>query len=382
MLHTILIAQPIFASQEERVPVEVRLPQANLCIEKGYYSQRCEVPRVKFLFDPDARFECSGCAKCCKTPWKVEIDRVTLDRYKGSILELHIKRETGRPALARTHDGRIVAAKNNNSCVFLGEANNCRLHSNLGEHIKPATCRMFPFILTPTPEGIVVGVSHYCNSVQDGQGRPLESYQEELEAQLEELSLPEAEVPIRVGNGRALDWATYLEFEKELLAAISSNSPEKALVGAFEGLSDWAEDPASERPALVGRKPRVDLSLVERLAQEFTGHPGLDSTQLETPDWLMEGSSAYVRHVILRKQLVAQPPMLELLAKLLVVPAVLLLSAGSPPTVEGFRAGLDKLEMALVHQQVDGFFGATHGVAAQVSFPTLPQQAGSGDDNI
>ena len=320
---------------------------------------------MKLIFDPDARFECSGCAKCCKTPWKVEVDRVTLDRYKGSILELRVKQELGKPPLVRTHDGKIVAAKEEGRCVLLGKDNECRFHYNLGEHFKPATCRLFPFILTPTPDGIVVGVSHYCNSVQKGEGRPLETYQEELEEQLAGFdSVPIAETRIRVAKDRSLEWAEYLHFESQLLTRLATLPAEEVLVSAFEGLSEWVEDATLEQPPLTGTRPRVDLSAVEQLARATSGAPYPDSD----PDWLTEGIKAYLQHVIFRKQLVAQPPLLETLAKLLVCPRILRLSAGTTPTLEGFRAGLDKIEMALVHQQGEELFG-TQEIAALVSLP-------------
>jgi len=57
-------------------------------------------------------------------------------------------------------DGRLRLEKGR--CVFLGEDQLCRLHSEFGMEVKPKVCRQFPMIAIRAEEGVRVGVDPAC----------------------------------------------------------------------------------------------------------------------------------------------------------------------------------------------------------------------------
>ena len=59
------------------------------------------------------------------------------------------------------------------SCVYLGEANQCRIHEHFGAARKPLLCRLYPFGFYPMGDRIGVDVSFACRAVSQGLGEPL-----------------------------------------------------------------------------------------------------------------------------------------------------------------------------------------------------------------
>jgi Fe-S-cluster containining protein len=86
---------------------------------------------------------------------------------------------SGRMALARKSDG---------SCIFLGAANQCRIHESFGEEAKPLLCRLYPFGFFAVGESVGVDVSFACRAVSQDRGEPLSSRLPEWNRLLENAS--------------------------------------------------------------------------------------------------------------------------------------------------------------------------------------------------
>lgn len=132
-------------------------------------------------------------------------------------------------------DGRFFARKDSEErCSFLTPQSLCQLHAEMGASAKPRGCRQFPFRLTRTPDGIFVGASFYCPSIQDNEGSPLADYRQELEELAADLPVWGAE-PLVVWRDVRLEWPVYRQLEEFLLAQSEME------VGLAQGLWSLAQ---------------------------------------------------------------------------------------------------------------------------------------------
>lgn len=222
----------------------------------------------------------------------------------------------------------------------------------------PRTCGQFPFVLRETPQGVVVGVSPLCRSVQSGQGQPLHHYSDWVQTLLEDKPPPVLPRKVAVSWGRGIDWEQYLQLESGLLA---NGQLAQALRQLRWELSLWACDPSrkeletdvpEETPdsflgwlenLLVGsllccleHDPGTNSSdlfryLVEDRPVSFPrfGWEGRFSElpqakQLQDVDWMRAEIAVYQRHLLERKFLVIRAPLLHNLCLLSVMPNFLL----------------------------------------------------------
>jgi len=161
------------------------------------------------LFPKDQRFECTQCGKCCGSDW---VARVDLEK-KPVLEEAFRKQKRGFMALRVLDDGRLATNKDHErgTCVFLEpEGTGCTLH---GTPAKPDSCLQFPFMLRETPDGVEIGVSHLCSSVQRNEGRPLEEYRSEIEDILSRRSPNVIPQLVSISWGKGLNWASYKRLE-------------------------------------------------------------------------------------------------------------------------------------------------------------------------
>src|SRR5688500_17392162 len=104
---------------------------------------------VHFEAPENVRFTCTKCGDCCRT-WNVALatgERESIEALDWTTREIDLVDAVvtvqlpGQPwpprhRLARHDDG---------ACVFLGKANQCRIHEHFGADAKPLVCRMYPF---------------------------------------------------------------------------------------------------------------------------------------------------------------------------------------------------------------------------------------------
>lgn len=301
--------------------------------ETGRQQRRARTATPTLIFTSDQHFECDQCGRCQRSSW---------------------------PALRQTSNGSEplepidFPATNGNSQSPGSRPDFCRLDSQ----DDPRTCGQFPFLLRETPDGIVVGVSPLCRSVQQGKGQKLEHYASWVKALIEER--PPAVLPRKVAVtwGRGIEWSQYKQFEAKLLEAedfdaslralrwslslwachpgereiTPANSPappekfllwlDNLLVGAL--LCCLEHDPSAHSSELFG-------NLVDDKPVRFArvGWKGRFSTlalspRLQNVDWIRDEAARYQRLLIERKFLTIRTPLLHNLCLLSVLPSFLL----------------------------------------------------------
>lgn len=300
-----------------------RRDQGYPSVETGRQKRRPRSPDAPLLFASEQRFECEQCGRCRRSQWPA-----TRQAAEPMVEPLAFPSIGERPEFCQLENG--------------------------GE---PGRCGQFPFLLRETRDGIVVGVSPLCRSVQAGRGKPLSHYANWVRQWVRER--PPAVLPrkVPVTWGRGLDWTWYGELEESLLAASSLDDALRAarwnlslwachpgqreLVGSAEGRPDsflaWLEnllvgallcclehDPAADSSQLfrnlVDDKP-VSFARVgwKGRFSELAGCKVLDEV-----DWIFEETARYQRALIERKFLVVRTPLLHNLCLLSVLPDLLL----------------------------------------------------------
>ncbi len=219
-------------------------------------------------------------------------------------------------------NGRFFARKDSqDSCTFLSAEQRCQLHSELGAQAKPQGCRQFPFRLTRTPDGIFVGTSFTCPSIQQNQGEPLGQFRDELEPMATTLPLWGAE-GLTVWRETRLAWSDYRMLEDFLL---QREVVEAGLGQGLWALAQWSLNPELplrgylERGAAALEPPDEPLMLMEhhwfsKLLEHCQEKPAL---RREAPAAPLD---RYLRALLHGKMLVNRRPLLGNLALLYLVP--------------------------------------------------------------
>ncbi|MBM3461279.1 MAG: YkgJ family cysteine cluster protein [Armatimonadetes bacterium] len=181
---------------------------------------------MAFIFPEGQRFDCGSCTKCCRGAWNIHVDPASYEQVHGSGLYQKLEKAYGQPpmymdepepgqktALTLMHEG---------GCVFLDKDRLCSIHKFLGAKAKPLGCRQFPFVLRPTPDGTVVGVSFFCSAVQHNSGRPLPEHVEELEGLAKEYRHAGVGFrPISLYGDLTISWQSYKILEDMATSCLS-----------------------------------------------------------------------------------------------------------------------------------------------------------------
>lgn len=178
------------------------------------------------------------CGRCCRV-WAVSVDKKTAGRIKstglyGEITTLYPDREVFHQAKST---GRLFVGKVDSRCIML-EGNLCRIHRDLSPEMKPDVCRMFPFILVPTPDGVFAGVSFYCPSISENTGDPLEEYRPMAEEILRKMNpvLPDSKEEIPLGKSRYIEWSSYTALEEFILQCLDEADIINGIWKAIDGI--------------------------------------------------------------------------------------------------------------------------------------------------
>ena len=136
-----------------------------------------------------ADYRCGNSGVCCSSRWAIPVepdserrigDGLRLGRLRLSDADDTIvsggsvpgppAAEYGaiawsRPAPDPAHGTHVVLRTDTGGrCIFLGrnEGRGCVVHRQLGEAALPSACRQFPRVVTLTPLGVSLTLSHYC----------------------------------------------------------------------------------------------------------------------------------------------------------------------------------------------------------------------------
>jgi len=128
--------------------------------------------------DPDQRFACAGCGRCCKR-WEILVTTAEVESYRqhdaARWFREHRDADEGAAfdpfePVAGWRGYHRIRKRGDGACGFLSPAGRCRIHEELGGHRKPLTCRMFPYSFHPAPAAVIVKTSFGCPTVVANQG--------------------------------------------------------------------------------------------------------------------------------------------------------------------------------------------------------------------
>ena len=141
-----------------------------------------KTPRVRAL-SLHAAYRCRDTGACCTSGWAIPVEPETEDRLRAALRSgaLRLPRRAGPDAalpspdpgvgLRRVdglpHGARVVLRTDEaGRCAFFDPSRRpsglCAVHGGLGEDALPSSCRQFPRVVTLTPLGVSVTLSHYC----------------------------------------------------------------------------------------------------------------------------------------------------------------------------------------------------------------------------
>lgn len=254
-----------------------------------------------FRLPADLDFACTQCGRCCRDKWEIRVDAPSaqrllaqdwsrLDPPLGGVVpfqprKLPVQGGPGADDLPFT-----VARRANNACVFLDAKNLCGIHKTLGLEAKPRVCQQFPFLFADGPDGVTVGLSHYCPGVVRREGAtapPLEGQLAEIRRlHGQALRVARADGSVLADEELPLAWADYVAVEglfDQLLAAPEADPAVAvgACAVAASMLVDflWKKKGGKEAPPLGGGRDfvtgwrRLGVSRIHEIASRQKPSP-------------------------------------------------------------------------------------------------------------
>jgi Fe-S-cluster containining protein len=169
------------------------------------------VPAV--LLDPEQRFTCQQCGRCCRRGWDIALTPGEVKAYRQAKAERYYREREGSPEGADTDPFdplpggyARIRKREDGACGFLSPENRCRIHEELGAERKPLTCRLFPFRFHPAEGAAVLTASFCCPTVVKNVGTPLAAASPEIAALRKawEHECPERGLAVELVEGRRL----------------------------------------------------------------------------------------------------------------------------------------------------------------------------------
>jgi len=122
----------------------------------------------------------------------------------------------GTPGMAR------IRKRDDGACVFLSDANRCRIHEELGAAKKPLTCRLYPYAFHQAADAVVVTASFGCPTIVANEGTPVSNASQELESLRQEWFAihPSQAPPLELVKGRSLDTRSLFLLRQNLMAML------------------------------------------------------------------------------------------------------------------------------------------------------------------
>ena len=111
-------------------------------------------------------YRCRHAGACCTSGWDIPVEPEVEERLQAAMRsDRCFRRVVGLPQGARV----VLRTDDAGRCVFLDPRRRpsglCTIHRDLGEDALPSACRHFPRVVTLTPLGVSVTLSHYCPTV-------------------------------------------------------------------------------------------------------------------------------------------------------------------------------------------------------------------------
>jgi Fe-S-cluster containining protein len=196
---------------------------------------------------PDTGWSCRSCARCCSEHHllgpvtKQERDAI-LAGFDG--LSERKLADGANFLLLPTGDERelYLIRPRDGFCPYLDQADGrCVVHARLGEDVKPAVCRMFPFHVTRTPDGWDAGLSLTCPTVARGDGPDPTPEVQAIVSKLPVFHRLVHDAPqvVALDDGVRVPWSDYRAWENEALKVIGDTGRPvgEAWLGAVRALA-------------------------------------------------------------------------------------------------------------------------------------------------
>ncbi len=141
------------------------------------------------LLDPQQRFTCRQCGRCCRRGWDIALTPSEVDAYRKAGVARLFRASLEQAAGTEPEPWEPIPGyashlrlrkRADGACGFLSPENRCRIHEELGADRKPLTCRLFPFRFHPTGGPPVVTASFCCPTVIANQGALLATQAQKL----------------------------------------------------------------------------------------------------------------------------------------------------------------------------------------------------------
>lgn len=326
-------------------------------------------------FDPKQNYDCLMCGRGCRAGWDIPVEPEVVANLENQPLVLRIIQEQG-PVFRKVEDQVFIQnSKDCPNCRFLAEDQLCSIHREMGFEAKPATCKLFPFVMTETPEGVFAGVTYYCTATRQNHGRNLSAHEADLRVQLEHGAPINkvADDGLVITNRYYVSYRDYLALERELLARAERVGLREALAQATLGLACvmaglpvledgveaigqklpemWNHPAIPPGPSARQLRSLTDLQLcdyfkfsLERSAWDEVEAGLYDGTAFALPHYNWRGTltelnaladdrfdgdiDRYLSHLVWRKGLIVHPPLLPSLLQFTMLPQFLKVHAG------------------------------------------------------
>lgn len=302
----------------------------------------------------EQNYDCVQCGRSCQAGWDIAVEEPVRRQLEGHPLTLRVIQERGA-ALVEKKSGPVLSMTP--ACGYLEPDLLCGVHRHIGVQAKPHICRLFPYILSSTPEGTYVGVSYSCTAARQNLGRPLSVQGQEVAELLRTGTTVNVvgEDGLTVHASWFTQWSDYRRLENQLLERAErvgiQGALSEALMGVARQVASWNKPRnTSPRPApeeLTGcmeADPAMLMMVRRELWNQLSEHllPELDGVEGSVREHFQKVTESlggldgveplstpevekYLRHLVFRKQLVIHPTLLSNLCLLDFLPTFLAL---------------------------------------------------------
>jgi Fe-S-cluster containining protein len=201
---------------------------------------------------------------CCSSGWDIPVEPEIEDRLRAALGRGELRRPiraAGQDPFRRVsglpHGARVVVrADAAGRCVFLDPERGrlCTVHQELGVHALASACRDFPRIVTLTPNGYSIALSHYCPTAaallfRDGPATTIEVDPPAFPTDwpYEGLDARESVGPL-LRPGVMMGWAAHARWEWHAVQTLTRTDLEPArAIGLLAGQAETARAWTPER---------------------------------------------------------------------------------------------------------------------------------------
>ncbi len=145
------------------------------------------------VLDPETKFSCGSCTKCCDQPWGTLIERdkaEALKQHDFSAYPQLVGKEFYHADKETPEEYYVLAKGEGTRCLFLDADGLCIIHKEMGPEAKPYPCLKFPYTVSETPIDDRISVDFGCPAVQSMRGPQLSEQLEDIQTVVEQSERP------------------------------------------------------------------------------------------------------------------------------------------------------------------------------------------------